>query len=68
MNWLVYVSVKRTKKEVDDAARPPEKKMQFKTHPWNDEKCKHVLKGRLRNRENAECIGMMYRDVSDKNK
>ena len=44
------------------------KKIQFKTHPWNDEKCKHVLKGRLRNRENAECIGMMYRDVSDKNK
>ena len=30
MNWLVYVSVKRTKKEVDDAARPPEKKSSSK--------------------------------------
>jgi hypothetical protein len=30
MNWLVYVSVKRTKKEVDDAARPPEKKCSSK--------------------------------------
>ena len=40
------------------------KKMQFKTHPWNGEKCKRLPKGRLRNRENVECIEMyigMYR-------
>ena len=41
------------------------KKMQFKTHPWNGEKCKRLPKGRLRNRENVECIDM-YRNVSDK--
>ena len=41
------------------------KKMQFKTHPWNDEKCKRLPKGRLRNRENVECIEM-YRNVSDR--
>ena len=40
------------------------KKLQFKTHPWNSEKCKRLPKGRLRNRENVECIEMyigMYR-------
>ena len=41
------------------------KKNQFKTHPWNGEKCKRLPKGRLRNRENVECIEM-YRNVSDK--
>ena len=41
------------------------KNMQFKTHPWNGEKCKRLPKGRLRNRENVECIEM-YRNVSDK--
>ena len=40
----------------------PEKKMQFKTHPWNDEKCKRLPKGRLRNREN---VYRMYRNVSE---
>ena len=38
--------------------------MHFKTHPWNGEKCKRLPKGRLRNRENVECIEMyigMYR-------
>ena len=40
------------------------KKLQFKTHPWNSGKCKRLHKGRLRNRENVECIEMyigMYR-------
>ena len=45
------------------AALTPEKrclkKKQFKTHPWNDEKCKHLPKERLRNRENCR----MYRNV-----
>ena len=36
------------------------KGMQFKTHPWNDEKCKHVLQGRLK--KEGKC--RMYRNVS----
>ena len=36
------------------------KKKQFKTHPWNDEKCKHLPKEMLRNRENCNTIYMFF--------